>query len=99
MRKVPNARAAIRSASRAAIICDLTEEHSGCSLSPLVAKEAARMAVEARIRELGSRHQSLEQAIQDELRRPAADDIRLQELKRQKLRLKEEMEALRGHIH
>ena len=57
------------------------------------------MEVEARIRELGSRHQSLEQAIQDELRRPAADDIRLQELKRQKLRLKEEMEALRGHIH
>ncbi len=57
------------------------------------------MAVEARIRELGSRHKSLEQAIQDELRRPAGDDIRLQELKRQKLRLKEEMEALRGQIH
>ena len=57
------------------------------------------MAVEARIRELGSRHQSLEDAIQDELRRPGGDDIRLQELKRQKLRLKEEMEALRGKIH
>ena len=57
------------------------------------------MAVEARIRELGSRHQSLEQAIQDELRRPAADDIRLKELKRQKLRLKEEMESLRARLH
>ena len=57
------------------------------------------MAVEARIRELGSRHQSLEDAIQDELRRPAGDDIRLQELKRQKPRLKEEMEALRRQIH
>ncbi len=57
------------------------------------------MAVEARIRELGSRHQSLEDAIQDELRRPAGDAIRLQELKRQKLRLKEEMEALRGRMH
>ena len=57
------------------------------------------MALEARIRELGSRHQSLEEAIQDELRRPAADDIRLQELKRQKLRLKEEIETLRGHMH
>ena len=57
------------------------------------------MAVEARIRELGSRHQSLEDAIQDELRRPAGDDIRLQELKRQKLRLKVEMEALRRQIH
>jgi hypothetical protein len=57
------------------------------------------MAVEARIRELGSRHQSLEQAIQDELRRPAADDLRLTELKRQKLRLKEEMESLRARAH
>jgi hypothetical protein len=57
------------------------------------------MALEARIRELGSRHQSLEDAIQDELRRPAADDLRLQALKKQKLRLKEEMEALQGRLH
>jgi len=57
------------------------------------------MAVEARIRELGSRHQSIDQAIQDEMRRPAADDLRLRELKRQKLRLKEEMESLRARAH
>ncbi|WP_293904633.1 DUF465 domain-containing protein [Phenylobacterium sp.] len=57
------------------------------------------MALDARIRELGSRHQSLEQAIQDEMHRPSADDIKLKELKRQKLRLKEEIETLRGHLH
>ena len=57
------------------------------------------MALEARIRELGSRHQALEAQIQDELRRPAADDLRLQELKKQKLKLKEELEALRGQLH
>jgi hypothetical protein len=57
------------------------------------------MAVEARIRELGSRHHSLDQAIHDEERRPAADDAKLKELKRQKLKLKEEMETLRGRIH
>jgi hypothetical protein len=57
------------------------------------------MALEARIRELGSRHQALEAAIQDELRRPAADDLKLQELKKQKLKLKEELEALRGQLH
>jgi hypothetical protein len=57
------------------------------------------MAVDARIRELGSRHHALEEAIMDELRRPHADDIRLQELKRQKLRLKEQIEALRGQVH
>lgn len=57
------------------------------------------MAVEARIRELGSRHETLDRAIQDEIRRPAADDLRLKELKRQKLRLKEEMEALRSTLN
>ena len=57
------------------------------------------MAVEARIRELGSRHQSLELAIQEELRRPATDDLKLKELKRQKLRLKEEIENLRMRVH
>lgn len=57
------------------------------------------MAVEARIRELGSRHQSLELAIQEELRRPASDDLKLKDLKRQKLKLKEEMEALREQMH
>jgi hypothetical protein len=54
------------------------------------------MAIEARIRELGSRHSNLDRAIDDELRRPAADSIRLHHLKRQKLKLKEEMEVLRG---
>ena len=57
------------------------------------------MAIEARIRELGVRHQSLERAIQDELGRPAADGDRLKDLKRQKLRLKEEMESLKSQVH
>jgi hypothetical protein len=57
------------------------------------------MAIEARIRELGMRHQSLERAIQDELARPAADDDRLKDLKRQKLRLKEELESLKARVN
>ena len=57
------------------------------------------MAIDARIRELGARHQSLERAIEDELSRPAADEIRLKDLKRQKLRLKEEMESLKAQTH
>lgn len=57
------------------------------------------MALDARIRELGSRHQSLEQAIQEELRHPSHDELKLSELKRQKLKLKEELEALRGNLH
>ena len=57
------------------------------------------MAIEARIRELGSRHENLERAIHDEAIRPAADDLRLRELKRRKLKLKEEMELLRSAAH
>jgi hypothetical protein len=57
------------------------------------------MAIDARIRELGNRHRSLEAAIQEELSRPAVDTLRLSELKRRKLRLKEEMEQLRTAPH
>jgi len=57
------------------------------------------MALDARIRELGSRHHTLETQIQDEMNRPYADDLKVQKLKREKLRLKEEIETLRSQIH
>jgi hypothetical protein len=57
------------------------------------------MAIEARIRELDSRHETLDRAIQDEASRPASDELRLRELKRRKLKLKDELEALKGRIH
>jgi hypothetical protein len=53
------------------------------------------MAIDARIRELGNRHRSLEAAIQEELARPEADTLRLHDLKRRKLKLKDELEQLR----
>ena len=53
------------------------------------------MAIEGRIRELSLRHRTLDRAIEDEEHRPAADDLRLKDLKRKKLRLKEQMESLR----
>lgn len=57
------------------------------------------MALDARIRELGNRHQTLERLINDETKRPSSDELRLKELKRQKLRLKEEIETLRLQVH
>ena len=57
------------------------------------------MAMDARIRELDSRHQTLDRQIQEETSRPAADDLRVRELKRKKLRLKEEIEGLRAGMH
>lgn len=56
------------------------------------------MALESRIRELDSRHRDLDVAIQQEIRRPASDDARLAALKRQKLRIKEEIETLRAKL-
>ena len=53
------------------------------------------MAIEAHIRELGFRHENLDRAIRDELQRPAADHLRLRQLKRQQLKLKEQIESLR----
>ena len=52
------------------------------------------MAIDARIRELGNRHRSLDEAIQQELHRPSADPLKLREMKRRKLRLKEELHQL-----
>jgi hypothetical protein len=57
------------------------------------------MAIDARIRELGSRHQNLERAIEEEIRRPSSDSLRVRELKAQKLRLKEQIEGLRAEMH
>ncbi len=57
------------------------------------------MAIESRIRELGSRHEVLDRKIQDETNRPSSDGTMLRELKRQKLRLKEEIEGLRARLH
>ncbi|MEG1453561.1 YdcH family protein [Brevundimonas sp.] len=57
------------------------------------------MTIEARIRELGNRHRTLDDTIQQEMRRPTADPTRLRGLKQQKLKLKEEIGLLEGRIH
>ena len=57
------------------------------------------MSIDARLRELNARHRSLEEAIEDELSHPGSDSLRLVELKRRKLRLKEEIEGIRAPAH
>ncbi|MBN9480488.1 MAG: DUF465 domain-containing protein [Bordetella sp.] len=57
------------------------------------------MTIEARIRELGNRHRSLDETIQQEMRRPTADPTHLRELKQRKLRLKEEINSLEARAH
>ena len=53
------------------------------------------MAVEARIAELTQRHAKLEQDLTSELGHPSSDDSTITQLKREKLRLKEEIERLK----
>lgn len=52
------------------------------------------MAIEAHLQELKSKHHSLEEKIQSELRTPLPDNIHLAALKKQKLHLKEQITSL-----
>jgi hypothetical protein len=52
------------------------------------------MALDAHLVELSERHRVLDRMIEQELGRPTADDLKIAELKRQKLRLKDEIERL-----
>lgn len=56
------------------------------------------MALEQRLRELDARHRDLDLIIETEAKRPSADEIRLAAMKRQKLKLKEEIEEIRHRL-
>jgi hypothetical protein len=53
------------------------------------------MAIEAHVDTLNQRHQELETAISDEHKHPAHDELLVVELKRQKLRIKDQIEEIR----
>jgi hypothetical protein len=53
------------------------------------------MALDAHLVELSERHRALDRKIEEEQGRPTADTLKIAELKRQKLRLKDELERLR----
>ncbi|MBY0563669.1 MAG: DUF465 domain-containing protein [Hyphomonadaceae bacterium] len=53
------------------------------------------MAIEQRLRELDARHRDLDLIIENESKSPSVDTTRLSAMKKQKLRLKEEIETIR----
>jgi len=53
------------------------------------------MAIEAHLVELEKRHQALDLEISEALAHPATDDLRIAELKRRKLHVKDEIARLR----
>jgi hypothetical protein len=52
------------------------------------------MAIEAHLAELQRRHQALEQEISEALAHPSTDDLKIAELKRRKLHVKDEISRL-----
>ena len=56
------------------------------------------MAITAHIETLNERHNQLEVAIAEEAKRPAYDDVKVLELKRQKLKIKDEIEEIRSRL-
>ena len=52
------------------------------------------MAQPAQVEELSAKHRALEKLIQDEIDRPGTSDLKITELKRRKLRLKDEIAEL-----
>lgn len=57
------------------------------------------MRLESHIQELSDKHHKLDEQIHEELHRPLPDDLIISELKKRKLRLKEEIERLRMDVH
>lgn len=57
------------------------------------------MALEGHIEELSAKHRKLEQLIGEELTHPDWDEVRVAALKKEKLRIKDELERLRSSIH
>jgi hypothetical protein len=56
------------------------------------------MPLDAHLVELSEKHRALDRKIEEEMARPTSDDLKLAELKRQKLRLKDEIERLRQEL-
>jgi len=54
------------------------------------------MSLTAHIEELSDKHRTLHRQIELEMARPLVDSLRIVELKRRKLRLKEKIEKLRA---
>jgi len=57
------------------------------------------MAVESHIREVADKHQKLQQLIEAEMAHMSWDETRVAALKKEKLRLKDELERLRANGH
>ena len=56
------------------------------------------MSVQAHLGELAAKHRALEAELEDVLSHPASSDAEIAELKRKKLRIKDEITKLEGQM-
>ncbi len=56
------------------------------------------MAIHARLETLEKKHGALEEELHSALSHPSSDDSAITEIKRRKLRVKDEIERLRGEL-
>ena len=57
------------------------------------------MALKAHLQSLSQRHQQLDALLSTEMKHPHPDDLRVHELKRLKLQIKDQIERLRQDNH
>jgi hypothetical protein len=62
----------------------------------LNSKTESKMALAPHLAELSEKHRSLERQIEEELSRPGANDLEISKLKKEKLRIKDEMTKLKS---
>ena len=57
------------------------------------------MALDSNIREVADKHRKIQELIEDEMTHSSWDEMRVAALKKEKLRLKDELERLRTSSH
>ena len=57
------------------------------------------MALQGHIEELSEKHKKIEELIETEMTHPDWNEYRVAALKKQKLRIKDELEKLRSDVH
>jgi hypothetical protein len=56
------------------------------------------MSLQSHLQALSARHKSLDEALQEELKRPSGDALAMTRMKREKLKLKEEINSLKTEV-
>ena len=70
------------------------------TVAPFNRLPEGKMTLAAHLAELSEKHRLLEMKIQEELARPGSDDLHISKLKREKLKIRDEMTKLensKGH--